>query len=153
MKRDSEIILMFVNELWNKRKLEVADIIFDENCKTYQLRSGAPMVSSKRGPSEIKKHISEWISAFNDLQFTIEKMFTGGQFVTTILSMDGTHSGNWLGIPPSGRQINIRMITIHLIEHKKIIEDWVIVESLGLFQQLGVLPSTEEILNEFRNAR
>jgi hypothetical protein len=41
------------------------------------------------------------------------------------------------------------MITIHRIVNSKIAEDWVLVESLGLFQQLGVLPSTAELIRNF----
>jgi predicted ester cyclase len=63
--------------------------------------------------------------------------------------MDGTHTGHWLGIPPNGKRINIRMMTVHRIRSGKIIEDWVIVESLGFFQQLGILPATSDLLSEF----
>jgi hypothetical protein len=41
------------------------------------------------------------------------------------------------------------MITIHRIENSKIAEDWVLVESLGFFQQLGLLPSTPESIDDF----
>ena len=41
------------------------------------------------------------------------------------------------------------MITIHRIVNSKIAEDWVLVESLGLFQQLGVLPETAEFIRNF----
>jgi hypothetical protein len=39
------------------------------------------------------------------------------------------------------------MITIHRIANQKIVEDWVLVESLGLLQQLGLLPPTDEIMS------
>jgi predicted ester cyclase len=58
-----------------------------------------------------------------------------------LLAMDGTHTGPWLAIPPSGKRINIRLMTIHRISNDKIAEDWVIVESLGFLQQLGILPA------------
>jgi hypothetical protein len=41
------------------------------------------------------------------------------------------------------------MMTIHRIRNGKIIEDWVIVESLGFFQQLGILRATNDLLHEF----
>src|SRR5215469_8238116 len=43
----------------------------------------------------------------------------------------------------------VRLITIHRIANSKIAEDWVLVESLGLFQQLGVLPDTAELIRNF----
>jgi predicted ester cyclase len=94
-------------------------------------------------------HISEWLFAFPDLTFTIEQIIAEGDRVSTLLVMVGTHTGRWLGIPPSGKHINIRMMTIHRIRNGKIIEDWVIVESLGFFQQLGILRATSDLLHEF----
>lgn len=41
------------------------------------------------------------------------------------------------------------MITIHRIANSKIAEDWVLVESLGLFQQLGAVPDTAELIRDF----
>jgi predicted ester cyclase len=76
-------------------------------------------------------------------------MFADGDRVISQLAMDGTQTGQWMGIPPTGKRVNIRMITIHRIRSGKIIEDWVLVESLGLFQQFGALPPTRDILSEF----
>jgi steroid delta-isomerase-like uncharacterized protein len=141
-----QVVRKFVDNLWNERNLEVADTIFDQNCHTHQLRSGAPILSEPRGPAAIKRHVAEWISAFPDLRFTIEQIFTAHDRVFTQLALDGTQTGEWLGIPPSGNKINIRMMTVHRIRNGKIIEDWVLVESLGLFQQLGLILPTKELL-------
>lgn len=53
--------------------------------------------------------------------------------------------GEFMGIPATGKQVSIRMMTIHRIVAGKIVEDWVLVDSLGLFQQLDLVPSREEI--------
>jgi predicted SnoaL-like aldol condensation-catalyzing enzyme len=147
---NKHLIIRFVEELWNQRKLDVADEIFDTNCRTFQLQSGAAVTPAPRGPQAIKIHISEWLSGFPDLKFTIEQMVAEGDKVSTLLVMEGTHTGQWLGIPPNGKRINIRMMVIHRIQNGKIIEDWVLVESLGFFQQLGILPPTMDFLHEFR---
>ena len=149
MNANKHVVARFVEELWNERNLEVADIIFDEDCHTHQLQSGSPVVAAPRGPVAIKAHVTEWLSAFPDLKFTVEQMFADGDRVISQLAMDGTQTGQWLGIPPTQKRVNIRMITIHRIRKGKIIEDWVLVESLGLLQQLGALPSTKDILLDF----
>jgi SnoaL-like polyketide cyclase len=86
------------------------------------------------------------LNGFPDLKFTIEQMIAEGDRVSTLLVMNGTHAGEWLGIPPNGKHINIRMMTIHRFRNCKIIEDWVVVESLGFFQQLGIVPATSDLL-------
>ncbi len=149
MEDNKRIVTRFVEELWNERKLEVADAIFDEDCHTHQLQSGSPVMATPRGPAAVKAHVTDWLSGFPDLKFTVEQMFADEDRVFSQLAMDGTQTGQWIGIPPTGKRVNIRMLTIHRVRSGKIIEDWVLVETLGLLQQIGALPSTSEILFEF----
>lgn len=144
-----QLVHRFVEELWNERRLDVADAIFAEDCVTHQLRSGVPADAVPRGPQAIKEHVTGWVASFPDLQFRIEQMLSEGDRVVMQLLMEGTHQGAWLGIPASGRKMQIRMFTVHRVAQGKIVEDWVLVESLGFFQQLGVVPSTEDLVGNF----
>jgi steroid delta-isomerase-like uncharacterized protein len=144
-----KLINRFVEELWNERRLDVADAIFASDCVTHQLRSGFPAEAVPRGPQAIKEHVAGWIASFPDLRFSIEQMLSEGNRVATQLQMEGTHQGAWLGIPASGKKLRIRMLTVHRVVKGKIVEDWVLVESLGLFQQLGVLPNTADLVGNF----
>jgi steroid delta-isomerase-like uncharacterized protein len=144
-----QLIKRFVEELWNERRLEVADAIFAKDCVTHQLRSGLPADAEPRGPQAIKEHVAHWITSFPDLQFSIEQTLCEGDRVVMQLLMEGTHQGPWLGIPASGKKMQIRMFTIHRVVQGKIVEDWVLVESLGIFQQLGVVPDTANLVGNF----
>jgi steroid delta-isomerase-like uncharacterized protein len=144
-----QVISRFVEELWNERRLDVADAIFAEDCVTHQLRSGVPTDAVPRGPQAIKDHVKDWIANFPDLRFGIEQMLSEGDRVVTQLLMEGTHQGAWLGIPASGKKIQIRMFTVHRVVKGKIVEDWVLVESLGIFQQLGVIPDIADLVRNF----
>ncbi|MFL6209667.1 MAG: ester cyclase [Pyrinomonadaceae bacterium] len=136
----------FIEELWNERRLELADELFAPDAVTHQLRSGAPDVSAPRTPDIIKRHINEWLAAFPDLHFTIEQMLAEADTVVTRCTMSGTHRAAWLGVAPTGQQVSVRMIVTQRIAAGRIAEDWVLVESLGLFQQLGLVPPREELL-------
>ena len=149
MNDPEQLINRFVEELWNGRRLDVADEIFSTDCVTHQLRSGAPMDAVPRGPEEIKVHVADWIASFPDLRFSIEQMLSKEDRVVTQLLMEGTHQGAWLGIPASGKKMQIRMFTVHRLVKGKIVEDWVLVESLGFFQQLGVVPNTADLIGNF----
>ena len=144
-----QVINRFVEELWNERRLDVADAIFAENCVTHQLRSGVEADAVPRGPGAIKEHVASWIASFPDLRFSVEQMLSEGDRVVTQLRMEGTHQGAWLGIPASGKKLQIRMFTVHRVVQGKIAEDWVLVESLGLFQQLGIVPDTADLVSNF----
>lgn len=143
------LISKFVEELWNKRQFEVADEIFAKDCVSHQLRSGVPADAVPRGPEAIKEHVAGWIASFPDLRFNIEQMLSEGDRVVMQLMMEGTHQRTWLGIPASGKKVEIRMFTVHRVLQGKIVEDWVLVELLGLFQQLGVIPDTAELIRSF----
>ncbi len=102
-----------------------------------------------RGPQAIKEHVAGWIARFPDLRFSIEQMLSEGDRVITQLLMEGTHQGAWLGIPASGKKMQIRMFTVHRVMQGKIVEDWVLVESLGVFRQPGVVPNTADLVGNF----
>ena len=144
-----QLINRFVEELWNERRLDVADAIFDKDCVTHQLRSGVPVDAVPRGPEAIKEHIADWIASFPDLRFSIEQMLSEGDRVVMQLLMEGMHQHAWLGIPASGKKLQVRMFTVHRVMQGKIVEDWVLVESLGFFQQLGVIPNTTDLVSNF----
>jgi predicted ester cyclase len=97
----------------------------------------------------MKEHVSSWLMSFPDLHFPVEQMIAEEDRVVSLLMMEGTHQGTWMGISPTGKRLQIRMITIHRIANSKIAEDWVLVESLGFFQQLGVVPDIGELLRNF----
>jgi ketosteroid isomerase-like protein len=76
-----QLINRFVEELWNERRLDVADAIFAKDCVTHQLRSGVPADAVPRGPQAIKEHVAGWVASFPDLRFSIEQMVSEGDRV------------------------------------------------------------------------
>ena len=140
------IVFRFYEELWNNRNLNIADEIIATDCITHQLHSGSDPLAEPRGPEAVKHHINEWLVGFPDLRFVVEQMIAEADRVMSQSVMRGTHTGTWLGIAPTGRQVSIRLIVTHRIVNGKIVEDWVLVEALGFFQQLGLLPPSQEIL-------
>ncbi|HEY8561202.1 MAG TPA: ester cyclase [Pyrinomonadaceae bacterium] len=145
--QNKTIIRRFFDELWNARKLEVADEIFAPECVTHQLISGAETVAAPRDADAVKAHVGEWLKGFPDLRFTIEQMLGEGDEVVTFATMHGTHSGDWHGLAATGKSVNIKMTVTHRIQNEKIVADWVLVEALGFFQQLGLLPPTPDMIS------
>jgi len=144
--RNKAIVWRFYEELWNSRRIELAEELIAVDCVTHQLSSGSEPAGVPRGPDAMKHHIAGWLASFPDLRFTVEQTLAEGDHVVTRNVMRGTQTGEWLGVAPTGKQVTIRMIVIQRIADGKIAEDWVLVESLGLLQQLGLIPSTADIL-------
>jgi steroid delta-isomerase-like uncharacterized protein len=141
-----QIVRRFINEFWNGRHLEIADELFAVDCVTHQLRSGQPETTAPRSPEHMREHAAGWLAAIPDLQFKIEHMLAEGDLVFTSAVVEGTHLGAWSGVPPTGKKVSIRSMVVQRIARGKICEDWVLVESLGFLQQLGVAPPTAEML-------
>jgi steroid delta-isomerase-like uncharacterized protein len=140
------VVHRFIEELWNQRKLALADDLFVEDCITHQLRFGSDPAGAPRGPAAMKHHVADWLAAFPDIRFAIEQTLAEGDRVMTQCIARGTHLGSWLGIPATGKFISIQMFVVHRIADGLIAEDWVLVDSLGVFQQLGLVPPSEELL-------
>lgn len=140
------VVRRFYGELWNGRRLEVADEIIAPGCVTHQLQSGAEAAGAARGPEAVRRHVAEWLAGFPDLRFEVEQLVVGRDRVVSQSVMTGTHAGAWLGVAPTGRRVSVRLVVTQRIEGGRIAEDWVMVEALGFFQQLGLVPPTEEIL-------
>ena len=82
---------------------------------------------------------SMFFAALPDLQAIIHDQVADGDKVVTRKTLRGTHLGPWMGIPPTGKVIDIEVIDILAVRDGKITDHWNLVDRLGLMQQMGVL--------------
>jgi steroid delta-isomerase-like uncharacterized protein len=92
-----------------------------------------------QGLEEARQFISMYKTAFPDLNVTVEDVIAEGDKVVTRITFHGTHQGEVEEFgPPTGRQIEVKGITISRIENGKIVEDWDSYDNLSILQQLGL---------------
>ena len=147
------IVHRFVDEFWNARNLSVADEIFSSNCVTHQLRGDDKNSAAPRSPETIKKEAADWIGGFPDLKFEVIQILAEGDRVASHLQVTGTHSGEWMGMAATTQSVSFPLFVIHRIEDNKIVEDWVLVGTLTLLQQLGVVAPTAELVREIASGK
>ena len=94
-----------------------------------------------QGREAFKQFLSMYLTAFPDVQFTIEGMIAEGDSVAFRHTFRGTHTGAIMGIPATGKQVSVTGIDIVRIAGGKIVEQWTSADDLGAMQQLGVVPS------------
>ncbi len=82
-----------------------------------------------------------YLTAFPDLHFTIEDIVAEGDTVVVRSTARGTHQGELMGIPLTGKQVAVSGISITRIANGKAVEEWFNGDDLGLLQQLGVVPA------------
>jgi len=129
----------FHEEIFSQGNIALIDEICDTNW-TFHDRS-YPQREWPRGPEGAKQLVNLYRAAFPDLQFTYEDQIAEGDKVVSCWTARGTHKGDLMGIPPTGKQATITGITIMRIANGKIAEDWANFDVFGMLQQLGAIPA------------
>jgi steroid delta-isomerase-like uncharacterized protein len=75
--------------------------------------------------------------AFPDLNAEIEDIFGSGDRVAVRVRMRGTHEGDYLGIPATGRQVSYVSHEFYRIENGLIAEEWICSDTASLFRQIS----------------
>lgn len=87
-----------------------------------------------------QKIVSALGAAFADLKLNIEDVIAEGDRVAVRYSMSGIHKGEFMGIPPTNKQMELTSLCIFRLADGKVAEMWVENNSLVMLLQLGVIP-------------
>lgn len=81
------------------------------------------------------------IAAYPDLAMTVEDVIDGGEKVVARVRLTGTHEGDLMGIPATGRSVDVDLIDIMRFGDDGLVhEHWGVFDAMGMMQQLGVAP-------------
>ncbi len=94
----------------------------------------------QKGLEPIKQGALMTQAAFADLVVDIEDIVAAGDKVMVRLRWTGTHTGSFMGMPPSNKKMTWTAIATNRIENGKIVERWFNSDVFGLLQQFGVIP-------------
>jgi steroid delta-isomerase-like uncharacterized protein len=83
----------------------------------------------------------QMISGLTERQHVFEDQIAEGDKVVTRLTLHAVHTGEFQGMPATGKQIVVPQIAIHRIQNGKIVEVWVSSDDIGMMKQLGLMPS------------
>ncbi len=125
----------FVEEVINQGNLDALDELIDPGAVDHAAPPGFPT-----GREGAKQFVTMMSSAFPDLYLTIEEMVAEGDKVAMRSSWSGTHRGEFMGIPATGKQVTVSQIDISRVADGRMVEHWGQFDALGLMQQLGVVP-------------
>ena len=126
----------FYDEVFNKKNRAAIEEFIDPNQVDHAAPPGTPS-----GLAGAKQTISMYLTAFPDVHFTVEDIIAEGDKVVARLKVRGTQKGAFMGVPPTGKQATSTAIDISRIAGGKSVEHWLEMDTLGLLQQLGALPT------------
>jgi len=127
-------------ELWNQRKPGLADELFAPS----HAFNDPYITGAAIGPEMYKRQYTRFLTGFPDLRFTIEDMVSENDKVVVSWIISGTHNGEFMGVPATGKKVSITGITINSLGNGKILDSNVVYDALDLFKQLGVAPSVAQ---------
>jgi predicted ester cyclase len=114
-------------------------VLLEEFCaRDYVWHSAPPGISPDLAGT--KQLHTALFTAFPDLHWVVDDLIAEGDKVVARLTVHGTHQGEFMGMPPSGKVVTYTGIAICRFAGSKAVEYWSSVDLLGLLQQLGVIP-------------
>lgn len=122
-------------DAWNKQDLAaVGDLLLPDF-----IRHDANLPDVEGAQAELE-FIASVVKAFPDLDLNIDQLITQDNFVVVRLAIRGTHENPFMGVPATRRSIDVKSMEIIRLAEGKIAEQWVVMDLLSFFQQLGVVP-------------
>jgi len=93
------------------------------------------------GPDGYAEFFGMMRTAFPDMKLAVEQLSADEDTVSFAYRVTGTHEGDFMGHPASGKAINIRGMQISKFEDGKMVERWGSSDELGILKQIGVIAS------------
>jgi steroid delta-isomerase-like uncharacterized protein len=133
---DNKIAVRRFNEAFNAGDLDGAVAVFAPNAVVHN--SGAPDPLTVEG---FKQFGGVFLTAFPGGKLTIEDLIVEGDKVVSRVTFRGTHKGDLMGIPATGKPVTVSAMIIDQFADGKIAESWRLFDQMAMMQQLGVIPA------------
>jgi steroid delta-isomerase-like uncharacterized protein len=128
------IVRRFYEELWNGWNLELADEIVAED-----VRFRGSLGATVRGREGFKAYVESVRAAFPDWHNEVEELIDAGERVVARLTWSGTHRGELLGVPATGREVSYVGAAIFTVRGGVIEDAWIVGDTQELWRSLGLL--------------
>ncbi len=135
MQSNSKIVLRFMEEVLNQGNIDSTGQFFWED-----MVEQVPFPGQGPGVEGLKDVLRGMRAAFPDMHWSIEEQMADGDRVLTRFEWTGTHRGEFLGVPATGRPVKVWGTVIDRFQDGKIKDTRLIMDALGLMVQLGVFP-------------
>jgi steroid delta-isomerase-like uncharacterized protein len=123
-------------EVVSEGKLEVVD----ELCSADYVEHD-PFPGTSADIDGLKESITIIRSAFPDIEATADEIIVEGDRLAVRSTMRGTHDGDFMGVPASGKKIEVANYDFVRFEGDKAVEHWGVIDSAALMEQIGAVPA------------
>jgi steroid delta-isomerase-like uncharacterized protein len=142
VEENKAVVQRFFDEFQNAKKEEV---LYELVAPEYEGTKEPGQTGGNSGPAAFKQVMRMGLKAIPDLHVTVHDLIAEGDRVVATLTLKGTHTGPYFGLPATGRQFSIAVIDVYRVVDGKIVEGWSVIDALAFFNQLGLVPSFAEL--------
>lgn len=132
---NKEVIEAFIEEVVNQGNLERANDLVREDFVELD-----PLPGQEQGREGLKAVIYHMRAAFPDLHWVVDEMVAEGDKVVTRFLWTGTHRDEFLGISATGKSVAVKGVVIDRLEEGQMADSRMLMDTMGLLLQLGILP-------------
>ncbi|TMM30157.1 MAG: ester cyclase [Actinobacteria bacterium] len=115
--------------------------VFDELISSDYVGYDPALPEPIRGPQGAKNNFKQYSDAFEGAHITVKDQIAEGDAVATRWEGRGRHTGELMGVPPTGKEIVVEGLNLTRLRDGKIVEEWSNWDTLGMLQQVGAIPS------------
>jgi steroid delta-isomerase-like uncharacterized protein len=135
LEENKDIARRFIQRVFVEADPAAVDELASED---FMPHSWGQMPPGRDSLKAAQKRVTQGIS---DARMTIEDLIAEGDKVAVRLISHGRHTGEFMGVPASGKEYDISETHIFRITGGKVVEHWLNADMLGLMQQIGALPA------------
>jgi steroid delta-isomerase-like uncharacterized protein len=134
------LVRHFIEEVYNERNVDALDQMLTPDYAEHDEPPTSPLL---HGPEILKRTVPQIFGAFPNIRYEVEDMISEGEKVVTHWTARGAQRGEFMGVAPTDREVRFSGITIYQIANGKIAQTWAVWDALGLFEQIGLIPTLE----------
>ena len=138
VEHNKHLVQYTFERLFNTGELALADELVSAEFLNHEAPPDAP-----RGPAGLRQIVTMLRTAFPDIRYETAEMIAEGDKVVARTILRGTHTGPFMGMPPTGRPVVQEQIHILRFVDGKAVEHRAVRDDLGMMRQLGVIPAPD----------
>lgn len=128
------LLRRYVREVWEKQNPAAVKEFLASNYRRHTSPDAAPL-----NPDDQVQRLIGFRTAFPDIQIVVEEVIAEGDHLAFRSTMRGTHTGELLGIAPTGRRVTVGLIDVIRVQDGKFVEQWGGPDLFDLLRQLGAV--------------
>ena len=135
MPEDSKTLMRRLYEEISAGNLDVIDELLADDMVEHEETPG--LEPNKEG---VKQFFAMFRAAFPDLRLEPHELISEGDLLCARATMTGTHQGDFMGIAPTGKRVEMQLIDIVRFRDGQAVEHWGVTDAMAMMQQLGAIP-------------